>query len=59
MRAIQRRGDRLKRIQEHRPAIYAARQQLALFVPAWVAHWLERGGSPVPDRSVGAVTSLR
>lgn len=45
VRAIQRRGERLKWIQEHRPAIYAAQQQLALSVPAWVDHWLERGNS--------------
>ncbi|WP_149182668.1 hypothetical protein [Streptomyces sp. TRM49041] len=49
VRAIQRRGDRLKRIQEHRPEIYAAQQQLAVSVPAWVNRWLERGGSPVSD----------
>lgn len=59
VRAIQRRGDRLKRIQEHNPAIYAAQQQLALPVPTWVDRWLEPGGSPVPDVPVGAVTNLR
>ncbi|MET8746163.1 hypothetical protein [Streptomyces sp. NPDC004728] len=41
--AIQCYGDRLKWIQEHRPAIYAAQQQLAVPVPAWVDRWLERG----------------
>ncbi|MFD5124137.1 hypothetical protein [Streptomyces sp. NPDC058385] len=59
VRTIQRRGDRLKWIQEHRPTIYAAQQQLALSVPAWVDRWLKRGGSPSPDVPVDAVTSLR
>jgi hypothetical protein len=59
VRAIQRRGDRLKRIQEHRPAIYAAQQELAVSVPAWVDRWLKRGGSPLPDVPVAAVANLR
>ncbi|MFF1297159.1 MULTISPECIES: hypothetical protein [unclassified Streptomyces] len=59
VRAIQRRGDRLKRIQEDRPAIYAAQQQLALSVPAWVERWLKRGGSPIPDVPVGAAVNPR
>ncbi|MBY8889294.1 hypothetical protein K7472_31295 [Streptomyces sp. PTM05] len=59
VRAIQRRGGRLKRIQAHDPAVYAAQQQLALPVPAWVDRWLERSGSPVPDLPVDAVTSIR
>lgn len=59
VRAIQRRGDSLKSIQEDSPSIYAARQQLALSMPTWVDRWLERGGSPAPDVPIGAVTSLR
>ncbi|MET9507729.1 hypothetical protein ABZX62_04480 [Streptomyces flavidovirens] len=59
VRAIQRHGDRLKRIQEHRPATFAAQQQLALSVPAWVDRWLERGGSTTSEVTVGAVTNLR
>ncbi|MFF2805522.1 hypothetical protein ACFVUT_37550, partial [Streptomyces sp. NPDC058051] len=43
VRAIQRHGERLKWFQEHRPVIYAAQQQLAVPVPAWVDRWLERG----------------
>nr|WP_024127715.1 hypothetical protein [Streptomyces sp. F12]AHE40479.1 Hypothetical protein pFRL6_392 [Streptomyces sp. F12] len=59
VRAIQRRGDRLKRIQEHEPAVYEARQQLAFSVPAWVDRWLERCGSSAPGPPVGAVTGPR
>ena len=59
VRAIQRRGDRLKWIQEHEPALYAARQQLALSVPAWVDRWLERCGSPAAGAPVGAGAGLR
>lgn len=42
VRTIHRSGGRLKWIQQHRPTIYAAKQQLALSVPAWVEGWLER-----------------
>ncbi|MCZ1006817.1 hypothetical protein [Streptomyces lydicus] len=42
VRAIQRRGDHLKKIQERSPSIYAAQQQLALPIPAWVDRWLDR-----------------
>ncbi|GAA3904328.1 hypothetical protein GCM10022244_13120 [Streptomyces gulbargensis] len=52
VRAIQRRGERLKRIQEYRPATFAAQQQLALSVPAWVDRWLERSGSPASEAPV-------
>ncbi|MFT9784701.1 hypothetical protein ACMZ5E_00470 [Streptomyces rhizosphaericola] len=54
VRAIQRRGDRLKRIQEYRPATFAAQQQLALSVPDWVDRWLERSGSPAAKAPVPA-----
>ncbi|MCL3998143.1 hypothetical protein [Streptomyces lavenduligriseus] len=57
VRAIQRRGDRLKWIQERCRATYMAQQQLVLPVPGWVDRWLERGGCPVSDVPVGAVTS--
>ncbi|QNT98423.1 hypothetical protein HEP81_08197 (plasmid) [Streptomyces griseofuscus] len=57
VRAIHRRGNRLQWIQEHCPATYAAQQQLALPVPAWVDRWLERVG--VPDATTGAVSSPR
>ncbi len=59
VRAIQRRGDRLKRIKEDRPGIYAAQQQLAFPVPAWVDRWLKRSGSRVPDVAISAVANLR
>ncbi|GHE14282.1 hypothetical protein [Streptomyces alanosinicus] len=59
VRAIHRRGDRLKWIPEQSPSLYAARQQLALSVPAWVDRWLERGGSSAPGVPIGAVSSLR
>ncbi|MEU4174707.1 hypothetical protein [Streptomyces sp. NPDC026589] len=49
VRAIQRCGDRLARVQEDSPAFYAAQQQLVLSVPAWVDRWLERSGSPALD----------
>ncbi|MFI6370019.1 hypothetical protein [Streptomyces sp. NPDC050546] len=49
VRTIRGSGDRLKWIQQHRPMIYAAKQQLVLPVPAWVDGWLERGGSPASD----------
>ncbi|MFG3384079.1 hypothetical protein [Streptomyces sp. NPDC047999] len=52
VRAIQRSGERLRRIQEDRPATFAAQQQLALPVPAWVDRWLERSGSHVPEAPV-------
>ncbi|MFE7057616.1 hypothetical protein ACFVAO_20645 [Streptomyces californicus] len=42
VRAIQRRGSRLARIQQDCPEFYAARQQLVRSVPAWVERWLER-----------------
>ncbi|MGW2917733.1 hypothetical protein ACWDBF_07695 [Streptomyces angustmyceticus] len=42
VRAIQRRGRHLKRIQKQCPSIYAAQQHLALPVPAWVDRWLAR-----------------
>ncbi|MFI8219939.1 hypothetical protein [Streptomyces sp. NPDC085932] len=48
VRTIRRSGRRLKWLQEERPAIYAAKQHLALPVPPWVDGWLERGGSPAP-----------
>ncbi|MET9980571.1 hypothetical protein ACFYOI_36760 [Streptomyces microflavus] len=51
VRAIQRRGDRLARIQEDHPAFYAAQKQLLLNVPPWVDRWLERSGSPALDVS--------
>ncbi|MFC8125404.1 hypothetical protein [Streptomyces sp. NPDC057302] len=59
VRAIHRRGDKLRRIQEDRPAAYAAQQQLARSVPTWVDRWLERGGSPVPNTQAGAFTCPR
>ncbi|WP_406145519.1 hypothetical protein [Streptomyces anulatus] len=42
VRAIGRRGDALARIEEDRPAVYAARQKLGLRVPAWIDAWIER-----------------
>ncbi|WJV51744.1 hypothetical protein [Streptomyces flavofungini] len=57
IRAIQRRGDTLKQIQEYDPAIYAAQQQLAFPVPAWVDRWLERGDRLAPDVPVGVFTN--
>lgn len=61
VRAIQRCGERLKQIQDRRPATYAAQQRLALSVPTWVDRWLERDGSRVPEEPVGTVrrTSAR
>lgn len=53
VRTIHRSGGRLKWIQQHRPTIYAAQQQLALPVPAWVDGWLERGGSRAFPREGG------
>ncbi|MGX1567167.1 oxidoreductase [Streptomyces sp. NPDC055506] len=54
VRTIHRSGGRLKWIQQHRPTIYAAQQQLALPVPAWVHGWLDHGGFPAPDVPVDA-----
>ncbi|MER8062618.1 MULTISPECIES: hypothetical protein [unclassified Streptomyces] len=56
VRAIHRRGDRLKWIQEHCPTTYSAQEQLVLPVPAWVDRWLERGG--VRDVPVGGIATL-
>ncbi|MFE5842030.1 hypothetical protein ACFQ7N_10325 [Streptomyces niveus] len=59
VRAIQRRGERLKWFQENHPAIHAAQRRLVRSVPAWVDRWLEGGRSSVPCVPGGAVTSLR
>ncbi|MFK0049403.1 hypothetical protein ACIQU4_35975 [Streptomyces sp. NPDC090741] len=59
VRTIHRRGDRLKRIEQDNPALYAAQQQLALPVPAGVDRWLESGGSTAAGVPVGAVTCPR
>ncbi|MFB6564489.1 hypothetical protein ACFCYH_37340 [Streptomyces sp. NPDC056400] len=58
VRTIQRRGDRLKRIQQERPVLYAAQKQLALPVPAGVDRWLESSGSSPAGVPVSAVTGL-
>ncbi|MEV7296907.1 hypothetical protein AB0N79_35620 [Streptomyces microflavus] len=42
VRAIGRRGEALARIQQDRPAVYAAQQQIRLRVPAWIDRWVER-----------------
>jgi hypothetical protein len=55
VRTIHRSGERLKRIQQQRPTIYAAKQQLALPVPAWVDTWLAHSGSLSPDVPVSAM----
>ncbi|MFF3750575.1 hypothetical protein ACFYYH_08965 [Streptomyces sp. NPDC002018] len=59
VRTIQRHGNRLKWIQEYDPTLYAAQQQLALRVPAWVDRWLERSGSFTPDVPLGAAARPR
>lgn len=57
VRAIHRRGDDLRQIQQDHPAIYAAQQQLALPVPSWIDRWLEHGGAAVSVGPVGAALS--
>ncbi|MFD9724605.1 hypothetical protein [Streptomyces sp. NPDC059072] len=51
VRTIHRRGDRLRRIQQDHPALYAAQKELAHAVPASVDRWLESvSGSSKADR---------
>ncbi|MFJ3842266.1 hypothetical protein ACIPY6_43245 [Streptomyces sp. NPDC090054] len=56
VRTIQRRGDRLQRIQQDNPALYAAQQQLAFPPPAWVDRWLASWGSTTSGVPADAVT---
>jgi hypothetical protein len=59
VRAIRRRGERLKQIQDLPSETRGAQQQLALPVPTWGDRRLELGESPDQDLPVGTVTSLR
>ncbi|WP_159046539.1 hypothetical protein [Streptomyces sp. XY413] len=59
VRTIHRRGDRLGRIRQDRPTVYAAQEELAHCVPAWVDRWLEFDGSPTAGVPGAAVTGRR